>query len=167
MINHFKLDSKLSRTRYHSKWLNAGLKDNINDSKSRKIWYFVVTVYVRPGTHYHHVTWAHVSSLRVRLGYFNFEFWRRLTLLSTLLMSRDLAWSSGRLMCQHASQIAVVAHISWDVTYTCRVLFGHCYQLFPEMEEMLTEYCANGPFYMTPSNKIVELNIREPTHGKE
>jgi hypothetical protein len=30
----------------------------------------------------------------------------------TLLTSRDLAWSSGRLTCQHASQISAVAHIS-------------------------------------------------------
>jgi len=29
-----------------------------------------------------------------------------------LLASRDLAWSSGRLTCQHASQISTVAHIS-------------------------------------------------------
>ena len=28
----------------------------------------------------------------------------------TLIMSRDLAWSSGRLTCQHASQISAVAH---------------------------------------------------------
>ena len=35
----------------------------------------------------------------------------------TLLTSRDLAWSSGRLKCQHASQISAVVHISWDVTY--------------------------------------------------
>jgi hypothetical protein len=71
---------------------------------------------LRPGTHYPYVTWAHVM-LRVQLGVFNIEFWRRLTLLSTLLTSRDLTWSSGRLTCQHASQISVVAHISWDVTY--------------------------------------------------
>jgi hypothetical protein len=73
---------------------------------------------VRPGTHYPHVTWVHVM-LRVQLGYFNIEFWRTLTLLSTLLTSCDLTWSSGRLTCQHASQISVVAHISWegDVTY--------------------------------------------------
>ena len=31
---------------------------------------------------------------------------------ATLLTSRDLAWSSGRLTCQHASQISAVAHIS-------------------------------------------------------
>jgi hypothetical protein len=55
--------------------------------------------------------------LRVQLGVFNIEFWRRLTLLSTLLTSRDLTWSSGRLTCWHASQISVGAHISWDVTY--------------------------------------------------
>jgi len=35
----------------------------------------------------------------------------------TLLASRDLTWSSGRLTRQHASHIFVVAHISWDVTY--------------------------------------------------
>jgi len=40
----------------------------------------------------------------------------------TLLKSRDLAWSSGQLRCQHASQISAVAHISWDVTYVSRAL---------------------------------------------
>ena len=30
----------------------------------------------------------------------------------TLLTARDLAWSSGRLTSQHASQIPAVAHIS-------------------------------------------------------
>jgi hypothetical protein len=35
----------------------------------------------------------------------------------TLLTSRDLAWRSGRLTCQHAYQISAVTHISWDVTY--------------------------------------------------
>jgi hypothetical protein len=30
----------------------------------------------------------------------------------TLLKSRDLAWSCGRLTCQHASHISAVAHIS-------------------------------------------------------
>ena len=34
----------------------------------------------------------------------------------TLLTSRDLTWSSGRLTRQHASHISVVAHISWGVT---------------------------------------------------
>ena len=40
----------------------------------------------------------------------------------TLLTSRDLAWSSGRLSCQHASQISAIAHISWDVTYVSSAL---------------------------------------------
>jgi len=30
----------------------------------------------------------------------------------TLLTSRDLAWSSGRLTCQQTSQISAIAHIS-------------------------------------------------------
>jgi len=30
----------------------------------------------------------------------------------SLLTSHDLAWNSGRLTCQHASQISAVAHIS-------------------------------------------------------
>jgi hypothetical protein len=40
----------------------------------------------------------------------------------TLLTSRNLAWSSGWLTCQHASQISAVAHISWDVTYVSSAL---------------------------------------------
>jgi hypothetical protein len=40
----------------------------------------------------------------------------------TLLTSRDLVWSSGRLMCQHASQIFAVVHISWDMTYVLSAL---------------------------------------------
>jgi hypothetical protein len=40
----------------------------------------------------------------------------------TLRTSRGLAWSSGRLTCQHASQISSVAHISWDVTYVSSAL---------------------------------------------
>jgi hypothetical protein len=60
------------------------------------------------------LTSHHVSSCDVMsaVGIFNIELWRRLTLLSTLLTSCDLTWSSGRLTCQHASQISGVAHIS-------------------------------------------------------
>ena len=51
----------------------------------------------------------------------------------TLLTSRDLTWSSGRLTRQHASHISVVAHISWGVTNVsghfestqCHHLQGH------------------------------------------
>jgi hypothetical protein len=40
----------------------------------------------------------------------------------TLLTSRDLAWRSGRLTRQQASQISAVAHISWNVTYVSSAL---------------------------------------------
>jgi len=62
----------------------------------------------------------------------------------TLLTLRDLAWSSGRLTCQHASQISAVAHMSWDVTM-CRALF-RLYQLFSEMEETLIEKVSQRTF---------------------
>jgi hypothetical protein len=85
------------------------------------------TTQLRPGTHYPHVTWAHVI-IRVRLGCER----RFLTLNSmvqihtsvTLLTSRDLTWSSGRLTWQHASQrrAVVTSHelmwcyaCGWDV----------------------------------------------------
>jgi len=41
---------------------------------------------------------------------FNVEFLGADTSV-TLLTSRDLAWSSGRLTCKHASQISSVAHV--------------------------------------------------------
>jgi hypothetical protein len=71
----------------------------------------------------------------------------------TLLTSRDLAWSSGRLTCQHASQISVVAHFvrrdvrverSSDVVTSC----------FQKWRKCLLKKCANGPFYITPSHQI-------------
>jgi len=43
----------------------------------------------------------------------------------TLLTSRDLAWSSGRLTCQLASQMSAVAHISRDVTYVASAPHGY------------------------------------------
>jgi len=83
----------------------------------------------------------------------------------TLLTSRDLAWSSGRLTCQHASQISAVAHISWDVTYV-----SSAFQTLPVVsrngENAYWKKCANKPFYVTPSHQIIEISIWEPTHGK-
>jgi len=83
----------------------------------------------------------------------------------TLLTSRDLAWKSGRLTCQHASQISAVAHISSDVTYVSSAL-----QTLPVVARnggnAYWKKCANGPFYTTPSHQITEISIREPTHGK-
>jgi hypothetical protein len=98
---------------------------------------------IRPGTHYPHVTWAHVT-LRVQLGYLTLNSGAD-SLLSTLLTSRDLTWSSGRLTWQHASQISVVAHIPWDVTYVPSAL-QRCYQLFPEIEETLIEKVRQRTF---------------------
>ena len=78
---------------------------------------------VRPGTHYPHVTWAHVMLSRA-VG-----MWEAILICMaqihtsvTLLTLRDLARSSGRLTCQHASQISAVVHISWDVTYVSSAL---------------------------------------------
>jgi hypothetical protein len=118
----------------------------------------------KPGTHYPHVTWAHVM-LRVHLGYFNIEFWRRLTLLSLCLP--HVIWR-GALVGSRASTPLkfLLSHTFRETWRTCRVLFGHCYQ-FPEMEEILIENCTNGPFYMTPSHRIIEISIWEPTHGKK
>ena len=78
----------------------------------------------RPRTHYPYVTWAHVM-LRVGLGCerrFNMNSVAQIHTSFTLLTSRDLAWSSGRLTCQHGSQIFAAAHISWDVTYVSSAL---------------------------------------------
>jgi len=83
----------------------------------------------------------------------------------TLLTSHDLAWITGRLTCQHASEISAVAHISWDVTYVSSAL-----QTLPavsrNVKKCLLKKCANGPFYTTPSHQIIEISIWEPTHGK-
>jgi len=69
----------------------------------------------------------------------------------TMLTSRDLAWSSGRLTCQHDSQISAVAHISWDVTYVSSAL-----QTLPvflqKWRKFLLKKCSNGLFHMTPSH---------------
>jgi hypothetical protein len=79
-----------------------------------------------------------------------------------LLTSRDLAWSSGRLTCQHASQIsAVTFRETWR---TCLALFRR-YQLFPELEEMLIEKVRQLTFlYVTKSPDYT--SIRKPTHWK-
>ena len=69
---------------------------------------------IRPGT----ISSRHVSSCDVNAC--NWDVRGDLTLNSmayihtsvTLITSRYLAWNSGRLTCQHASQISGVAHIS-------------------------------------------------------
>ena len=86
----------------------------------------------------------------------------------TLLTSRDLVWSSGRLTCQHASQISVT-HISWNVTYVLSAL--QTYQLFPEMEEMLIQKLQQWAFlYDTKSPDYKDQHMRANTWegiGKE
>jgi hypothetical protein len=127
---------------------------------------------LRPETHCPHVTWAHVM-LRVQLRYFNIEFWRTLTILSTLLTSRDLTWSSGRLTCQHASQISVIAHILCDKTYASSAL-RHCCQLFPDIEEIRTEkvrqrtflYDTKSPYYRDQHDSQRRGRNREGVENK-
>jgi hypothetical protein len=99
---------------------------------------------LRPGTHYPHVTWAHVM-LRVHLWYFNFEFWRSLTLLSLCL--HHVIWH-GDLVGSRANTPLkfIFSHIFRETWRTCRVLFRYCYQLFPEIEEMLIEKVRQRTF---------------------
>jgi hypothetical protein len=56
--------------------------------------------------------WCYACSWDVR-GDLTLNFMAQIHASVTLLTSRDLTWSSGRLTCQHASHISVVAHISW------------------------------------------------------
>jgi hypothetical protein len=59
--------------------------------------------------------WCYACSWVVR-GYLTLNCMAQIHTSLTLLTLRDLAWSSGRLTCQHVSQISAVAQISWDVT---------------------------------------------------
>jgi hypothetical protein len=65
----------------------------------------------------------------IAVGIFNIEFWRRLTLLSTLLTSRDLTWSSGRLTCSTPLKF-LFSHTfreTWRTILTLRELMW-CYE---------------------------------------
>jgi hypothetical protein len=59
--------------------------------------------------------WCYACSWDVR-GDLSLNSMAQIHTSVTLLTSHDFTWSSGRLTCQHASHISVVAHISWDVT---------------------------------------------------
>ena len=59
--------------------------------------------------------WYYACSRDVR-GDLTLNYMTQIHTSVTLLTSRDLTWSSGRLTRQHASHISVVAHISWGVT---------------------------------------------------
>jgi len=89
---------------------------------------------------------------------FNIEFYDAIHTSVTLLTSRDLAWSSGGLTCQQASQISAVAHIS--VRRDVRVeRSSDVISCFQKWRKCLLKKCANGPFYMTPSHQIIETGI--------
>jgi hypothetical protein len=92
-----------------------------------------------PGTHYPHVTWAHVM-LRVQLGCerrFNIEF-----------------YGADSLFCH--SDYVTWPHVPARLSHFCcrthfvrsdvRVESRHCSQLFPEMEEMLIEKVRQRTF---------------------
>jgi hypothetical protein len=71
----------------------------------------------------------------------------------TLLTSRDLAWNSGRLTCQHAYHISAVAHISWDVTYvssalqTLPVVSRNCGNAYWKVRQLTFLYDTKSPDY--------------------
>jgi len=67
------------------------------------------------------VKWCYVCSWDMR-GDLTLNSMAQIHTSVTLLTSRDLTWRSGRLMCQHASHIPVVAHILWDMTYVSSAL---------------------------------------------
>jgi hypothetical protein len=84
------------------------------------------------------------------------------------LCLRHVIWRGALVGSRASTPLKFLLSYTFRETWlTCRVLFRHCYQLFLEMGEMLIENCANGPFYMSPSHQIVEINIWEPTHGKK
>jgi hypothetical protein len=89
-------------------------------------------VRVRPGTHYPHVTWAHVM-LRVQFGCerrFNTKLYGG---DSHFCHSAYVKWSHVPARLSH---FCCCTHF---VRRDVRVESRHCDQLFPEMEEMLTE----------------------------
>jgi len=76
--------------------------------------------------------WLYACSWDVRCD-LTLNSMRQIHTSVTLLTSRDLTCSSGRLTCQHASHVSVLAHISWDVTYVSSAL-----------QSFLSVVCRNG-----------------------
>jgi hypothetical protein len=78
----------------------------------------------------------------------------------TLLTSRDLAWSSSRLTCQHASLKFLLSDTFRETWRTCRALFRR-YQLFPVTEEMLIEKVRQRTFlYHSKSPDFRDQHMR-------
>jgi len=128
----------------------------------------ILSVTVRLGTHYPHVTWAHVM-LQVQLRcerQFNIEFYGA---DSHFCHSAYVTWSHVELWSAHVP--ARLTH------FCCRTHFVRCdlrvecssnivTSSFQKWRKCLLKKCANRPFYMTPSYQIIEISKWEPTHGK-
>jgi hypothetical protein len=64
------------------------------------------------------------------------------------LCLRHVIWRAALVGSRTSTPLKFLLSYAFRETWrTCRVLFRHCYQLLPEMEEMLVENCANGPLY--------------------
>jgi hypothetical protein len=76
----------------------------------------------------------------------------------TLLTSRDLAWSSGRLNgpARLSDFFCRTNFVRRDVRVERSSGVTSCFQ---KWRKCLLKKCANGPFYMTPSHPIIEISI--------
>jgi len=126
---------------------------------------------LRPGTHCPHVTWAHVM-LCVQLGCerrFSIELYGADSHLSLCLRH---VISRGALVGSRASTPLnfLLSHTFRETWRTCQALFRR-YQLFPEMEEMLTERgCQRTFLYDIESPDYGDQHMRADTWegiGKE
>jgi len=117
---------------------------------------------VRPGTHYPHVTWAHVM-LRVKLRCerrFNTEFYGADSHFLSLCLRHVI--SRGAVVGSRASTPLkfLLSHTFRETWRTCRALF-RLYQLFPEMEKMLIEKVRQRTFlYDTKSPDYRDQHMR-------
>jgi hypothetical protein len=108
--------------------------------------------WVRLGTHYPHVTWAHVM-LRVQLGcerQFNIELFGA---DSQFCHSAYVTWSCVELWSAHVptrlSNFCCHTHfVRRDVRVKCSLDFTSCFQ---KWRKCLLKKCANGTFYDTKS----------------
>jgi hypothetical protein len=113
----------------------------------------------KPGTQYCHVMWAHVM-LRVQLGcerQFNIEFYGA---DSHFYHTAYITWSRAELWPVHVPE-RLSNLFSDTFCETCWLLFGHCYQLFPEMEDTLIEKVCQWTFlYDTKSRDYRDQHMR-------
>jgi hypothetical protein len=124
------------------------------------VYHFLVSgrAWLRPGTHYRHVTWAHVMS-RVQL-----ECERRLNTGlygagSHFCHSPHVTWSHLEIWSAHVT--ARLSHFCCRTHFVRRELreesssdvVTSCFQ---KWRKCLLKKCANGPFYMPHSRQIIE-----------